>query len=383
LEDTAGINTKIREQGHMKSPGNEQIEHRETSLIIRFPGPRSVLSTSWLNGGYREDLTAVFNHQISLEACNACHSGASVKTYLEEVASSLSLNPATSSGLITRADMKNAAVVSESFRDLTVTAIVTAGVDKNGGRAGDPASYYETGGKFESVGGTINILLIINASLPEYAMNRALITATEAKVVTLQQLMAKSLYSSGIATGSGTDMMCIITNPDAALSLSDAGKHSKLGELIGKSVIQATTIALKLETGLSPESQQNVLVRLSRFGVTEEDIWVVAAERYERMMPGTLSKENFMCCLRKNAQEPELVALASAVLHIIDEVEWNLLPEQEAKTVACRLIRDGFGLEKTMGGEGESGPIQESILQCLTKAIAEFIIREIHPDIPG
>jgi adenosylcobinamide hydrolase len=374
-------NTKIREPGTMKTPGNEQIEHRETSLIIRFPGPRSVLSTSWLNGGYREDLTAVFNHQIPLEACEACHSGASVKVYLEEVASSLSLDPATTSGLITRAKMKNAAIVTESSRDLTVTAIVTAGVDKNGGSAGDPASYHETNGKFESVGGTINILLIINASLPEYSMNRALITATEAKVVALQQLMAKSMYSSGIATGSGTDMMCIITNPGADLSLTDAGKHSKLGELIGKSVIQATTTALKLETGLSPESQQNVLVRLSRFGVTEEDIWNVAAERYERMMPGTLSKENFMCCLRKNAQEPELVALASAVLHIIDEVEWNLLPEVEAKTVACRLIRDGFGLEKTIGRDGESGPEQESILQCLTKAISEFIIREIHSDI--
>jgi adenosylcobinamide hydrolase len=254
---------------------------------------------------------------------------------------------------------------------------VTAGVDKNGGRAGDPASYYETDGKFESVGGTINILLIINASLPEYAMNRALITATEAKVVALQQLMAKSLYSSGIATGSGTDMMCIITNPHADLSLTDAGKHSKLGELIGKSVIQATTVALKLETGLSPESQQNVLVRLSRFGVTEDDIWEVASG-----LGSGLSREEYFNRLREKARDPELVALVSAVLHILDEAEWNLLPEVEVKTVACRLIREGLGLEKTICGEGESGPIQESILQCLNKAISEFIIREIHPDIP-
>ncbi|MFA6225059.1 MAG: hypothetical protein WC620_02505 [Methanoregula sp.] len=46
----------------MKTPGNEQNEHQETSLIVRFPGPRNVLSTSWLNGGYREDLKAIFNH---------------------------------------------------------------------------------------------------------------------------------------------------------------------------------------------------------------------------------------------------------------------------------------------------------------------------------
>jgi len=362
----------------MKTPGNEQIEHRGTSIIIRFPGPRSVLSTSWLNGGYREDLTAVFNHQIPLEACEACHSGASVKEYLEEVAASLSLDPASSTGLVTRADMKNAAIVSESFQDLTVTAVVTAGVDKNGGRAGDPASYYEIDGQYESVGGTINILLIINAALPEYAMNTALMTATEAKVVALQQLMARSLYSSGIATGSGTDMVCIISNPDAELSLTDAGKHSKLGELIGKSVIRATAAALKLETGLSPESQQNVLVRLTRFGVTEEDIWNVASR-----LDSGLSREKFFHRLREKAEEPELVALVSAVLHIIDEVEWNLLPEPEAKNVACRLIREGFGIQKTVGGEGGWGPVKESILQYLNKAIAEFIIHEIHPDIPG
>jgi len=366
----------------MKTPGNEQIEHRGTSIIIRFPGPRSVLSTSWLNGGHREDLTAVFNHQIPLEACEACHSGASVKEYLEEVASSLSLDPASSTGLITRAEMKNAAIVSESFRDLAVTAVVTAGVDKNGGRAGDPASYYEIDGQYESVGGTINILLIINAALPEYAINTALITATEAKVVALQQLMAKSMYSSGIATGSGTDMMCIISNLDADLSLTDAGKHSKLGELIGKSVIRATTAALKLETGLSPESQQNVLVRLSRFGVTEEDIWNVALKRFENLLPETRLKENFVSCLREKAKDPELVALVSAVLHIVDEIEWNLLPEAEAKKVACRLIRKSLGPGKIGREEMKSGPVKESILQRLDKAIAEFIIRKIKPDFP-
>ena len=79
------------EQGFMKIPGNEQIEYQDTSLVVRFPGPRSVLSNSWLNGGFRKDLTAVFNYQISPGACDACHSGGSVKVYLEEVASSLCL----------------------------------------------------------------------------------------------------------------------------------------------------------------------------------------------------------------------------------------------------------------------------------------------------
>jgi len=366
----------------MKTPGNEQVEHQETSVIVRFPGPRNVLSTSWLNGGYREDLTGIFNHQISLQACDACHSGGNVKTYLEGVAESLSLDPGTTSGLITRAEMKNTVKVSESFRDLTVCAIVTAGIDKNGGRAGDPASYYENGDSFEPVGGTINTILLINADLPEYAMTRAVMTATEAKAVALQQLMARSIYSTGIATGSGTDMIAIVANPCSPLHLSDPGKHAKLGELIGSTVIRATLAALEKETSLCAESQRDVLERLSRFGLKEDDIWNIAVERYKGLIPGKLSKENFRDCLRKKAQEPELVALVSAILHIIDETGWDLLPEYEAKIMACRLIRNGFNYEKTTGGVNESGPAQESILRFLTMAISELVVREIRSGIP-
>jgi adenosylcobinamide hydrolase len=191
----------------MISLRNETIERYEHSFVIRFQGKRNVLSTSWLNGGYCEYLTAVFNHQVSLEVCEMCNTVEAVKKYLESVAESHSLDPNTVCGLMTCANMKNTAIVPESYRDLCVCAIVTAGINENGGRAGDPASYYETDESFEPIGGTINTILIINADLPEYAMGKALMTATEAKAVALQQLMARSIYSHGIATGSGTDMI--------------------------------------------------------------------------------------------------------------------------------------------------------------------------------
>ncbi|MDO9323627.1 MAG: adenosylcobinamide amidohydrolase, partial [Methanoregula sp.] len=295
---------------------------------------------------------------------------------LNGVARNLGLDPETATGLITRAEMKNTAIVTESFRDLTVTAIVTAGIAKNGGRAGDPASYYENGNSVEPVGGTINTILIINADLPEYAMTRAVMTATEAKAAALQQLMARSIYSTGIATGSGTDMIVIVADPGSSRHLSNAGKHSKLGELIGRTVIKATTAALEMETGLSPASQRDVLVRLLRFGITEDDIWNVAVERSEKMMRGTLLKEKFIRCLRKKAQDPELVAVVSAVLHIIDEVGWNLLPVHETKEVACRLLCEEVDLEKIHGEENDT------ILKFLTRALAELVLREILSDIP-
>jgi adenosylcobinamide hydrolase len=315
----------------------------EDTLVVRFPAKRSVLCTSWLNGGYRQDLTAIFNHQIPLAACDACHVNGGVKMYLEGVAVSLSLDPATTSGLITRAEMKNAAIVSESFRDIAVSAIVTAGIDKNGGRAGDPASYYENGDCFEPVGGTINTILLISAALPEHAMVRALMTATEAKSAALQQLMARSIYSTGIATGSGTDMIAIVADPGSKIQLSDAGTHSKLGELIGKTVIRATHAALEKETGLSPASQGDVMVRLLRYRVTGDVLWNIVTEMSGQDPSDPVARERFLLQVKRWAKKPRAIACVAAALHIVDEAGWGLLPSKEAKESIDSILQDCTG----------------------------------------
>lgn len=317
-------------------PGGESATRSGDAVTIRFPGRRHVLCTSWLNGGLRRDLSAVFNHQISLAACEACHAGGSVKGYLEEIARDLDLDPTEAAGLITRAAMENTAVVSGTFRDLNVTAVVTAGIDKNGGRAGDPASYYENGDLFEPVGGTINTILVIGADLPDHAMARALVTAAEAKAAVLQQLMARSIYSSGIATGSGTDMAAIVADPASSLHLTDPGKHAKLGELIGRTVMAATAAALAWENGLSPDSQRDVLVRLSRFSVTEEDLWKSAAP-----LPGCPDRTAFLSRLQVWARDPYAVARVAAALHTVDEAAWGLVPEEEAGRAAWEILCPG------------------------------------------
>ena len=116
--------------------------------------------------------------------------------------------------------------IREEYEDLTVTAVVTGGIDENGGRVGDPANWHESDGGPVLVPGTINILLFIDARLPAGTMARALVTCTEAKTAALQELLAPSLYSSGIATGSGTDGTIIVSNSQSPAYLTYAGKHS-------------------------------------------------------------------------------------------------------------------------------------------------------------
>lgn len=271
----------------------------------------------------------------------------SVLDFMKVTATRLGLIPEKVSGLITVTSMKNLAIVSKSFRDVEVTALVTAGIEVNGGRAWDPASYYEEDGRYESKLGTINTILIINTRLSESVLARAMITAVEAKTVALQELMASSKYSSGIATGSGADKISVISNFKSENILTNTGKHSKLGELIGKSVIEATTEALVRQSNMTPDSQRDMLVRLERFGVDEEQYWLAAKEDM-----ADHQKKEFLCNLHQFSKNPSVVAMVASILHIMDEVSWGLIPEAVVKRTAISMMMTLpyiLGVEKRKG----------------------------------
>lgn len=61
--------------------------------------------------------------------------------HMQILSGRLGLNPETVTGMGTAADMENAAIETLSYQNLTVTAIVTGGIETNGGRVGDPADF--------------------------------------------------------------------------------------------------------------------------------------------------------------------------------------------------------------------------------------------------
>lgn len=330
---------------HKLSTGDEIHRYRK-SIVIRFNDKRKVVSTSVLNGGYREDITAVFNHDSNPGAGMASMLRTdSYENDLKLISTELDLNPDTTTGKTTAASMDNVSIKSAVFEDLTVTAIVTGGVEVNGGRVGDPASYYERKGQTVMIKeGTINIILNIDADLPPGILNRALVTCTEAKTAALQELMAGSNYSRGLATGSGTDGTIVIANPTSEIILTNAGKHSKLGELIGITVKTAVKEALYLQTGLCPKSQHSVLKRLKRFGINEDTIW----DKYKELKCEHLDKEKFTEKLECIDVEDEFVLLASLYAHLIDQLDWDLLcvdsVRKESNFIINRML-DLYDLE--------------------------------------
>lgn len=303
----------------------DELYYLNDTIFVNFNVKRNGISTSKLNGGFSSNIKHVFNHHLSQENIDYLVDH-DLETYLIQKCKSLNVDSSYSTGLVTLAEMNHVSIVTESFKNLDVTAITTAGVRTNAARAGDPAAYYEEKGHF----GTINTIILINANLGYETLLEAFMTATEAKTVALGDLKIPSQYSNGYATGTGTDGLCIFSNIESDNVLTNAGKHSKLGELIGKCVAQSVKKAVKKQVWLSPKSQSNALVRLNRYSL---DI----NEFYDNL---DCDKEEFIKLLQKDMKKQDNVAITTSVLNLIDEIDLDLIEKDAALTLANEIIDD-------------------------------------------
>lgn len=311
----------------------------ENSIVVEFGVCRNGISTSELNGGYKKNFKIAFNHYLSQENIDFLENH-SIKDYLIRQSGILGIDSKFTTGLLTSAQMENACVVTKQYRNLEVSAITTAGVRVNASRAGDSASYYEENGDFQFDVGTINVIILTNVCLGPGTLANGLVTATEAKTVALSNLRIPSQFSNGFATGTGTDGIAIFSNSESDNMLSNAGKHSKLGELIAKCVIESISEAIKRQVWITKESQCSVLARLRRYDL---DI----NEFYDDID----NKEEFVKSLQVAARKQENVALTTSVLHLIDEVENNLLDKKIAYSLANFILEnncDDFCIQKLL-----------------------------------
>jgi hypothetical protein len=210
-----------------------------------------------------------------------------------------------------------------------VFKISRGGVKTHAGRAGDPADIYEKDGKFISTKGevdeplgTINTIIIMNKELTHGAMVRSLITASEAKVTALQELAVNSRYSSGLATGTGTDQVGIASRLTGEIPLTSSGKHTKLGELIGLTVKKSVMKTLALQDSLTPESQRSAKIHLERFGLDRKSMTKKICSFLNEEKSKLLEK-NFATINRDSVT----VAATAALVHLRDKIEWGVLPE--------------------------------------------------------
>lgn len=241
------------------------IRRQGRFLVADLRVPHRVFTTSVRNGGQVDHLRYLVNHQ-SCEGTAHHDRHAEITAHGQEgyhdiVCAEIGLPPHDTALMSTAANMHYAAIVTERDEDVSVTAIVTAGVRSNATCAGDPANWRETragmskvapaiadastaaassapashaaagtaetnGGAVSGVttqaaaetsaavaapstAGTINTIVLIDRPLTTAALTRAILTMAEGKSAALQRLAVPSCQSIDLATGTGTDQFCI------------------------------------------------------------------------------------------------------------------------------------------------------------------------------
>jgi len=209
------------------------------SLIVDFKTPRSLVSTL---EGQRSEVLAVGNH-YSPPPCWALMPMGGLDPLYKNICPVIGKERSSTVLLFTGADMDNLAIKKESFKAMTVYALVTAGVRGNAVRMSrDVGNYYEPG--------TINMIFLTNMRLTPRAMIRAIISATEGKTAALQDLDIRSSYQplNAAATGTGTDNIIVVSGDGPVID--NAGGHCKMGELIARTAYAGVREAIFKQNGI-------------------------------------------------------------------------------------------------------------------------------------
>ena len=321
------------------------------TLLVSFGKMRRVLST---REGFKE-VKAVGNNYNPPPLWDMVHER--WNEYLSKVISDVGYKDEEVALLSTGADVDNLGKDEESFKDFKVVCLATAGVSSNAMRLSeDIAKTYERNGKFFPVG-TINIILLSNASFSDGALTRAIITITEAKTASLQDLDIRSSYTPLVnqATGTGTDNMIVVSGTGPKINY--VGGHSKMGELIAKSTAEAVKRAIHKQNGVS--LSRPLEERLKERGITMDELVKTGLKMYiphpktgnEKRMEKLLKKE-----LTKALKDINVASLILAGLRLEEEGEKGQIPHlarEDYKKDPVHLIADemlGIQIATYIGG---------------------------------
>ncbi len=326
--------------------------YRQCRSLILIPGRDvRVLAAGHHECSYVQSPQAITNNTSmgNRMEMSMMHKGLEVNdAYMDAYTARIGLDPERTVMFGTAANMENAVVTNTvSKNGIKVSAAVTGGIRGNGGRAGDPASFDEAQ-RYLQKHGTIVIIVAIEAHLTDGSMAQAVCTATQAKSSIIQELMAKSLYSEGVATGSGTDQVCIISDTGSDDLVRDCGVCSDVGSAIADCVRRSLSEALDLQTGMDPTAQCDPFVMLSRFGYGANDVHDEI--RFPCTMDSLVEAEE---SLRKDAR---VAATFSATLRIADGIRLGDIPADSGLAAARRIV------EGSVVEEGDIDPVTERML---------------------
>ena len=294
------------------------------TLIIDFKKPLNLVSTL---EGRRTGITSIGNHYFPPQIWGIGHH-LGLKGLQEKVYNVIGKDVETASYLFTGANMDHLSLQTKNFKKMRVFALVTAGVRSNAIRTSkDKGRWYEPG--------TINIIILTNMRLSDRAQTRAIITATEAKTAALLDMDIRSSENSKYysATGTGTDNIIIVQGTKTPIDAT--GGHTKIGELIAKTVYQGVKEAVYKQNGII--TQRNIFQRLKERQITPFDI--VASVDFEC----AASKSKLIAAVENILLDSYYADFLKSSMAISDAYEQGLITDLDAYEALCRDITRKIG----------------------------------------
>jgi len=203
-------------------------------------------------------------------------------------------------------------------------------------------AFADLAGGFERAGctpqegsGEVSVIVVIEANVPDSTMARAAITANEGITAALQDLRRR--YGGLNASGMVRQDLTIVCNRASEVSVRGAGNHSKMGEIIGASVIEAVKSSARMN-GFEIKDSMTVTKMMESFGYKD--------------VPDIQNDIN---------TDGKFIAVVSSVMHIIDCIRWGLIPEEEGTAAGKDILKSCLGYE----ADGQN------LSDALSSAIAE------------
>lgn len=215
----------------------------EDCLTISFDRPRQSLSTAIFGGGERR-VRWILNQKLTgFYKTESDFPGGSVENFLKLCAQREGAVPEEAAVLLTAAKVQLFSHKVFQKGDLLVEIITTGGCGRTACRASSPALYEEHDGHFFPLG-TVNMMVLVNGSLPPGIMARALITLTEGKAAAFNDEGIADINNGRPATGTGTDGITLVTDPEGP-RYTDAGPFSLLGSFLARAAHDSVTECLE------------------------------------------------------------------------------------------------------------------------------------------
>jgi len=327
-------------------------DFKNKTLLIDFKSPQRIVSTL---DGYRENITSIGNHFTPPPTWSLNHDKG-IAHLRSSILNTIQRQSQNTSFLITGADMDNISIQVQTYKDIKVFALVTAGVRSNAVRMSK-----DTGGFYEP--GTINVILLTNYCLSQRAMTRAIISGTEGKTAALEDLDIRSSYTPLVneATGTGTDNILVVQG--TGQKIDNTGGHSKMGELIAKAAYAGVKEAILKQNHI--HAKRDIFQRLK-----ERNLSIYALATGSDC--GCGDNTNALISLVEHLLlEPEYAAFIESSFAISDEYEKGLISDLSSFYEWCKKIADKIAGHNT---KETKNMVSDSTVPLVLKAALNAIL---------